>query len=384
MELGKEAKRYRKQFLDQKMALEDVHILNNIEFAWERGEHQWAYLVVPALTAYKKAYGDLNILGKFIVPANDEWPEKTWWLPLGNTVRMIRSASYFIRDLPGRRQWLEDEGFVFDAHTERWEEVKSALEQYHNLHGNLDVPQRYKVPAEDPWPEVMWGMQLGSMVKNIRCHTVFVRGNPERQQWLNDRDFRFETNNNIAPQADANWEGSVVPSLKAFKQVHGDLNVPSVFVVPSEEPWPEEAWGLRLGAATSQIRTSGIYIRNRPERRLQLEDMGFVFDGDERRWEDTKSALKLYHEIHGHVNAKQSFVVPLEDPWPEAMWDKRLGEIVAQLRSKNIYDARDVPERRQWLEEHGFKWKLRQSAAERARAAALHYGLEQAGTAAPE
>jgi hypothetical protein len=380
MELGKEAKRYRKQFLDQAMAFEDVHTLEDITFAWERSEYQWAHVVVPALIAYKKAHGDLNIVQNFIVPAKDAWPEQSWGLPLGSTVSQIRAASYFIRDLPGRRKWLEDQGFVFDAHKERWGEVQSALEQYHDLHGDLELPERYKVPPEEPWPEGMWGMNLGFIVKDIRYGAAFVRGNPERKQWLNDRTFRFETNSYIVPQADAKWESSVVPSLNAFQLVHGDLNVPQLFVVPSEEPWPEEAWGWSLGRATSNIRASGHYIRSRPERRQQLEGMGFVFDGDERRWEDTKSALKQYHEIHGHVDVKRSFVVPREDPWPEAMWDKRLGKSVNSIRSINTYDARDVHERRQWLEEHGFKWKMRQSGAERARAAAAHYGLEQAGT----
>jgi hypothetical protein len=380
MELGKEAKKYRKQFLDQKMLLEDVHILEDVEFAWEKNEYQWAHVVVPALTAYKEVHGDLNVAQNFIVPAEDSWPEKTWGLPLGRAVNMIRTASYFIRDLPGRQQWLEDEGFVFDAHKARWEEFQGALERYHNLNGDTEVPLCFKVPPEEPWPEGMWGVQLGFIVNNIRVQAVFVSGNPERKQWLDDRNFRFETN--TYAQNDAKWEGSVVPSLKAFKQVHGNLNVPCLFVVPSEEPWPEEAWGLSLGRTTSHIRTSGIYIRNRPERRQQLENMGFVFDEDERRWVDTKSAMKLYHETHGHVNVPQSFVVPVEDRWPKAMWGKRLGKSVHSIRASNTYDARDVPERRQWLDEHGFKWKLRPSAAERARAAAAHYGLEQAGTAA--
>jgi hypothetical protein len=227
----------------------------------------------------------------------------------------------------------------------------------------------------------MWGVQLGTIVNSIKWQAVFVRDNPERKQWLDERDFRFETNTCADPQADAKWVNSVVPSLKTFKQVHGDLNVPQLFVVPSEEPWPEEAWGWSLGKVTSQIRTSGYYIRNRPERRQQLVDMGFVFDDDnERRWEDSKSALKLYHEMHGHVNVKQSFVVPRKDPWSEAMWDKRLGVSVDSIRSSNAYDARDVPERRQWLDRHGFKWKLRQSAAELVRAAAAHCRLEQAVT----
>ena len=53
-------------------------------------------------------------------------------------------------------------------------------------------------------------------------------------QRLNDQNFRFETKTCADPQRDAMWEGSVVPSLKSYKQVHGDLKVPKMFVVPSE------------------------------------------------------------------------------------------------------------------------------------------------------
>ena len=137
-----------------------------------------------------------------------------------------------------------------------------------------------------------------------------------------------------------------------------------------------EAWNGNYYA----IRSQGAYIRTHPERRQQLEDMGFVFDDHERRWEETKSALKLYHEKHGHMDVPQSFVVPREDSWPEIIWDKQLGITVKDIRSTNAFGTRDIPERKQWLEEHGFRWKLQQSGADRARASVLHYGLEQAGT----
>jgi hypothetical protein len=182
---------------------------------------------------------------------------------------------------------------------------------------------------------------------------------------------------------DNRWEFSVVPALAAYRDAHGDLNVPHAFVVPSEEPWPEESWGLRLGLVTDGIRSRGTYTRTHPERLQQLEDMGFVFDVPERRWEETKSTLKLYHEKHGDMDVPRSFVVPREDSWPVELWEKRLGETVDNIRSKNRYDARDIPERKQWLEEHGFRWKLRQSTAERAMASFVHYGLalEQDGSA---
>ena len=56
MELGKEAKRYRKQFLDQSMPVEDVHTLHAIDFAWERSAYQWAHVVVPVDGLQKHAW----------------------------------------------------------------------------------------------------------------------------------------------------------------------------------------------------------------------------------------------------------------------------------------------------------------------------------------
>ena len=89
MALGKEAKGYRKQFLDQTMPLEDVRVLEDIGFAWERSEYQWSHVVVPALMAYKKVHGDLNVAKSFVVPEEDPWPIKSWGARLGNTVIRI-------------------------------------------------------------------------------------------------------------------------------------------------------------------------------------------------------------------------------------------------------------------------------------------------------
>ena len=75
------------------------------------------------------------------------------------------------------------------------------------------------------------------------------------------------------------------------------------------------------------------------------------------------------------MDVPRSFMVPREDSWPEEMWDKQLGKDVNRMRSAKRYDARNIPERREGLEEHGFRWKLRQSTAERAMASFVHYGL---------
>ena len=42
------------------------------------------------------------------------------------------------------------------------------------------------------------------------------------------------------------WQ-RILKSLQVYKELHGNLEVPISFAVPSEAPWPEDAWGINLG-----------------------------------------------------------------------------------------------------------------------------------------
>jgi hypothetical protein len=64
-------------------------------------------------------------------------------------------------------------------------------------------------------------------------------------------------------------------ALLAYKEVHGDLQVPKAFVVPSEAPWSEEAWGMKLGGRVDGIRSQEHYVKDHPERRAELDALGF-------------------------------------------------------------------------------------------------------------
>ena len=64
-------------------------------------------------------------------------------------------------------------------------------------------------------------------------------------------------------------------ALLVYKEAHGDLQVPRVFVVPSGAPWPEEAWGMKLGHRVNQIRDREDYVKDHPERRAELDALGF-------------------------------------------------------------------------------------------------------------
>jgi len=45
--------------------------------------------------------------------------------------------------------------------------------------------------------------------------------------------------------------------------------------VPSEAPWPEEAWGTTLGIRVRGIRHQEIFVKDHPERRAELDALGF-------------------------------------------------------------------------------------------------------------
>ncbi len=204
-------------------------------------------------------------------------------------------------------------------------------------------------------------MRLGSVVSDIRSRGDYLKGEDaaERRAWLDGMGFVWD-------DLERRWE-EAKSALRTYKEMHGDMQVPIAFVVPSSEPWAEETWGMRLGKTVSTIRSRGDYLKGEDaaERRAWLDGMGFVWDDLERRWEEAKSALRTYKEVHGDMQVPRPFVVPSSAPWAEETWGMRLGSAVHDIRSQDLYlKGEDAAERRTWLDEMGFMWRVRGSAAE--------------------
>ena len=112
-------------------------------------------------------------------------------------------------------------------------------------------------------------MQLGSRVHDIRSEEHYVKDHPERRAELDAMGFVWD-------EFERRWE-EVRAALLAYKQLHGDLKVPNAFAVPSEAPWPEAAWGMKLGGRVNNIRHRGDFVREDPERRAELDGLGFAW-----------------------------------------------------------------------------------------------------------
>ena len=112
---------------------------------------------------------------------------------------------------------------------------------------------------------------------------------------------------------------------------------------------------MKLGSRVSDIRHMEIFVKHHPERRAELDAMGFVWDDRERRWEEARTALLAYQEVHGDLQVSYSFVVPSEAPWAEEAWGMKLGQRVDNIRRRGDF-VREDPERRAELDGLGFAW----------------------------
>ena len=99
----------------RKDALDRLEWLDKNGFVWDDLERRWED-AQSALTTYKELNGDMRVPKAFEVPSSGPWGEEVWGMRLGSIVSTIRSeGTYMHEDKPERRQWLDDNGFVWDA-----------------------------------------------------------------------------------------------------------------------------------------------------------------------------------------------------------------------------------------------------------------------------
>jgi len=301
------------------------------------------YWVKEALQAYKTEYGDLLVPYRFVVPAAEPWPRAMWGEGLGRVANNIRSNGAY----GGHYVELEAMGFDYSPQATLafgWYIVKEAFQAYKTEYGDLLVPQRFVVPAAEPWPRAMWGKGFGWVANDIRNKGAYGGHRAE----LEAMGFDF------SKQAKAFGWDVVKEALQAYKFEYGDLLVLARFVVPAAEPWPRAMWGEGLGHVAKDIRNKGTYGGHRAE----LEAMGFDFSkqltGSAFGWDVVKEALQAYKTEYGDLLVPQLFVVPAAEQWPRAMWGKGFGRVAKDIRNKGTYG-----EHRAELEAMGFDYSQR-------------------------
>jgi len=247
-------------------------------------EGEWNSLIA-SFKMYRAAYGDLKVPSRFVVPAMSPWPESGWGLKLGQRVAAIRSTGKYVEGDDERRKVLDDMGFLWRLRAPSpdknmdvsFDQIYDALLTYRKEvqpEGSLIVPPNFIVPRYEPWPETTRGMPLGKKIPAVRTK-AYLKANPTATEKLEKIGFEFD--GKVAAN-DARFE-NVFTALVHYKKLNSDLLVPQPFVIPEKSAdWPEDTWGLRLGARVNAIRSQGTFVKTNPDRKDRLNALGFEWE----------------------------------------------------------------------------------------------------------
>jgi len=296
LKLGKRVSRQR----TEKSTLSDQRLsrLNELGFVWDPFNDQWEQ-GFSLLSTFKQREGHCLVPYEHIEDGFrlDKWVsrQRTEKSPLSDE----------------RRCRLNELGFVWDKFEEQWEQGFSLLSTFKQREGHCLVPYEH---IED-------GLRLGKWVGRQRSNESTLAD--ERRSRLNELGFVWDAINE-------QWEQGF-SLLSTFKQREGHCLVPTYHLED----------GFRLGQWVGVQRTEKSPLSD--ERRSRLNELGFVWDAINERWEQGFSLLSTFKQREGHC------LVPIEHIEDEF----RLGKWVSRQRSN---ESTLADERRSRLNELGFVW----------------------------
>ena len=339
----------------------------------EKGMHLSYTVTMQALRAYHAQHGDLVMPRRYIVPDHDEaYPPEWRGRDLSSTVYNMKWWQDHIKQRSERVVELSKLGFCWQRLQPEWNIVLEALITYSSLYGDVLVPHKFVVPhADENWPKATWNISLGNIVYRIRARNDFLRdphSAASRRDQLDGLGFVWDV-------PEYRFKKFYV-ALRIFTHLQGcgeyrheriqPLNVPSNFVVPETEQWPQDLWGYPLGAKCTAVRQKQIYIKNHPERQALLHDLGFHWSGNaDLGWLKVVHAAAIYSRLNQRrLDVPYSFKVPsrpenyAEDwPWPEYLWGMPLGQRLKDVRTKGAYLHGELADKRKrQLDALGFNW----------------------------
>jgi superfamily II DNA or RNA helicase len=246
------------------LPLDRLKRLEAISFCWDVKSETWEQHF-QALIRFKKREGHTNVPQR----------HKEGALRLGTWVNNIRHRKGD-EISPERMKRLNDVGFPWDPHSNRWDENYSALQKFYKREGHSDVPLRHKES----------GLGLGSWVVGQRA--LKTKLSRERVKRLDSLGFTWSPHQR---QWDENFA-----ALIRFKKREGHTHVKS----------SHQESGLKLGTWVSNQRQSKSKLT--ADQIKRLNSAGFSWDPRSEIWEQAFTALKSFRKREGHSRVPRHHV----------------------------------------------------------------------------
>lgn len=200
------------------------------------------------------------------------------------------------------------------------------LQAFKQVHGHVKVPERFVVERNDrSYPEEARGIPLGQLLAHIRRHGTHKAHREKLEQLGVDY---------TVPHVQRHSFESIYSALLVFQSLHGHVNVPVDYEVPSDGDYsavyPPDTHGLKLGDTVASIRFKNTYKQHSDK----LEQLGITRALDRRpSFEVIFEALQSFKLIYGHLRVPLKYIVEFGDVGYSAdAWGMKLGSKVNDIK----------------------------------------------------
>ena len=217
-----------------------------------------------------------------------------------------------------------------------WDVIVESLKTYRNVTGKNDYISRdYVIPSTLSFPSHLHAIKLGYHLDTLRL--AYRKGKVSKDQ------------KDTLDQYQMHWDYMsyklnfiTLPALDMYKNIFGHVGVPVApsYVIPSEQPWPEVMWEMKLGVQVERWRRDKKFL---PSYAVQaLNERDFIWSVSEDVFQTFVIALKMYKELKGNLLIPKRFRVPATSQWPESTHGLQLGNsVLTTRRQRGIDTTRD-------------------------------------------
>ncbi|GLD96128.1 hypothetical protein PINS_up004806 [Pythium insidiosum] len=286
--------------------------LDSLGFKFDVASSEFEERILPALETYAAKLHHCDVPRSFVVPHQSDWDQRLWGLRLGYITHSIRTRKQYRKQVEKHSERLREIGFAWQlspAHAAGSNTspdrklVRSCLAVFMELHGHDDVPSGFVVPvndSDDVWPAGSAGLELGKWahlkpMRRLSRHAHHVDADPANirgsgtgsgstpasagngssaGEAMNDSQDQEIV---LQPHQEQYWNDVLMASFRAFASRHGSCaDMDDNYVVPSEAPFPQMAWGVNLGLRVRYIRHHDRYAAEKAKYRDELERLGVI------------------------------------------------------------------------------------------------------------